>query len=136
MVVHKGPASLRSRCTRGGSPVAATPIYDLATQQVKTLPFALAVNHHLFFSKKLRCRSPFRDQNSAGVYSLTEKKTRYCAFAPRAGEVEYVPSLRITNETNIKNIFHILVIMMEWKQQLRLFSHEFRMCVLHLMCHC
>jgi hypothetical protein len=28
MAAHKGPASLRPRCTRGGSPAAATPIYQ------------------------------------------------------------------------------------------------------------
>src|SRR5215510_6390373 len=30
-VLHKGSASLRSRCTRGGSPAAAIPIYHLST---------------------------------------------------------------------------------------------------------
>jgi hypothetical protein len=29
MSVHRGPASLRSRCTWGGNPVAATPIHHL-----------------------------------------------------------------------------------------------------------
>jgi hypothetical protein len=29
MAAHKGPDSSRPRCTRGGSPVAAIPIYHL-----------------------------------------------------------------------------------------------------------
>jgi hypothetical protein len=29
MAAHKGPASSRPRCTRGGSPVAAIPVYHL-----------------------------------------------------------------------------------------------------------
>jgi hypothetical protein len=28
MAAHKGPASLRPRCTRGGSCVAAIPVYE------------------------------------------------------------------------------------------------------------
>jgi hypothetical protein len=34
MAAQKKPASLRPRCTRGGSPVAAMPIYHLPTQWV------------------------------------------------------------------------------------------------------
>jgi hypothetical protein len=36
MMVHKGPASSRPRCTRGGSPVATMPIYHLLLLHLET----------------------------------------------------------------------------------------------------
>jgi hypothetical protein len=37
MAVHRGPASLRPRCTRGGSPVAAMPIYHLIQKDAEKI---------------------------------------------------------------------------------------------------
>jgi hypothetical protein len=37
MAAHKGPASLRPRCTRSGSSVAAVPIYQLHSFLISTL---------------------------------------------------------------------------------------------------
>jgi hypothetical protein len=33
MAAHKGPAGLRPRCTRGGSSVAAIPVYHLSSRK-------------------------------------------------------------------------------------------------------
>jgi hypothetical protein len=48
MTVHRGPASLRPRCTRGGSPVAATPIYHLPALRKNLL-----LSPHFFSSQTL-----------------------------------------------------------------------------------
>jgi hypothetical protein len=34
MAAHKGPASLRPRCTRSGSSVAAIPVYQVKVERV------------------------------------------------------------------------------------------------------
>jgi hypothetical protein len=39
MAAHKGPASLRPRCTRGGSSVAAIPVYHQLQETEQFMEF-------------------------------------------------------------------------------------------------
>ena len=50
-------------------------------------------------------RFSFRDKNGASDYSLTEKKNRASALAPKAGDVEYASCLCVKNETKYLLIF-------------------------------